>query len=240
MKRLLNIFKEKYILKILFYLCLFMSLGYICHNFYEFNYAKNIYQFVLALILNYIFILIPYGYFAKLINNIIQKEVTVLPSIDIIQDFIIGLKYSVALILPFLFVLCIKIILLYLNQSFYKSIETILFFSFLIIFFTFSPAFVCIFATKRSWTSFISLKKAFLLIKNNLLPYIKMLLICLLIFAIGSFFHNVIFAVDKIIKSNIASLFIVSSLYAIFISIETFVACIFIAQAIKRTDFDKI
>ena len=67
-----------------------------------------------------------------------------------------------------------------------------------------------------------------------------MLLICLLIFAIGSFFHNVIFAVDKIIKSNIASLFIVSSLYAIFISIETFVACIFIAQAIKRTDFDKI
>ena len=237
---LLNIFKEKYIIKTLFYICLFMSLSYICQSFYELNYTKNIYQFVLALILNCIFIQIPFGYFVRLINNTITKRNNILPSIDIIQDFIIGTKYFIALILFLLFILCIKFILLYLNQSFYKSVETIFVFSSLIIFFTFFPAFICIFATKRYWSSFISFKKAFLLIKNNLLPYIKMLLICLLIISTGMFFHNSIFAVDKYIKNDIASLFIVSSFDAIFTSIFTFVICVFLAQAINRTDFDKI
>ena len=236
---LLNIFKEKDILKIFFYICLFMSLGYICHNFYKLNYAKNIYQFILALFFNCVFMQIPFGYFVRLINNIIQKETRILPQIDIIQDVIIGLKYFVALTLPFLFVLSIKFVLLYLNQSLYKSIETVFILSFLIIFFTFLPTFICIFATKRYWTSFISLKRAFLLIKNNLLPYIKTLLICLLILAIGAFFHDAIFAIDNYIKSDVVSLLIISSLDAIFSTIPTFIICVFIAQSINQEDFDK-
>ena len=105
MKMLLNIFKEKYIIKTLFYICLFISLSYICQSFYELNYTKNIYQFVLALILNCIFIPIPFGYFVRLINNIITKRNNILPSIDIIQDFIIGTKYFIALTLFLLFIL---------------------------------------------------------------------------------------------------------------------------------------
>lgn len=240
MRMLLNIFKKKYILKVLFYICLFMSVGCICIDFYELNYAKNIYQFVLAITFNCIFLPIPFGYFIRLINNIIQKETIILPSIDIVRDFMIGLKYFVTLVLPFLFVLSIKFILLYLNQSFYTSIETVFIFLFLVVFSTCLPAFVCIFATKRYWTSFIAIKESLLLIKNNLLPYIKMLLICLLILVIGAFFNNAIFSLDKYIKSDMASLLIVSSLDAIIKSIDTFIMCVFIAQAIKREDFDKI
>lgn len=188
--------------------------------------------------------LIPLGYGISCIRALIeQKDTSVVPFVNIKNNLWQGFKYSIAILILTVAFICLTMfaILIFafianlLNiQAFLGIIVGLLTVTPIIFIFIYALAFSWIFATTESWTSFLKIKKATLLIKENKATYWKSLGLFVLVILM---FIIPFFIVGTIITTTIPNKFIYSIVISIVISMlsvyTTFVSCYITAKSIK-------
>lgn len=241
MNILLSLITDKRFYKKLSCFLALLFIGNFSRDLLFWNFVKNLYLILLIIFIQTISITIPYGYIIKTLNLFITKEEYKLAEFEYLNDFKLGFKYFIAILLPLLLFGVFKFTLLHINKLFYASIEMYCIYTFLLIFFFLAPAFTWIFAVKQHWKSFLLLNRAILLIKNNLWLYIKTFIILFLLIVLITV---VKLPFEEIVSNLIPNDFIFMSLFAIIDTIQvalfTIIFLVLITKTIKKDYIDMI
>ena len=175
-------------------------------------------NYTVFVILGLLFLFISNGYFITNVKSFIeQKENIILPFVNIKNNFILGFKQSIAIMIAVLLFFLVGVIAVALITVFSgltklyvigSILPPILITSAIIAFIFYLIAFCYIFATTEKFTSFLQFKKATGMIKPVAKHYILTLLLTILVSVLTGIFNAAISAL--FIKAGIVGIILIT------------------------------